>query len=162
MANRPHPEITRLRSMCTRHRSKAVELEQMFTQYVGGSIKRLLAARSAKPDEYKSAEERIKLLETRGQLLETFVKSDSDHKNAMTYQEFKNAMLLKGYMSDEKTIKKTFHNLDRNADDMISEDEFLRGVLGRRFPAEYSFKSQVDFLNDEIKKTELKAAEDGG
>merc|ERR1719361_2914002 len=138
-----------------------VELEQMFTQYVGGSMKRLLAARSATPEEYKQAEERLKVLKTRGELLETFAKSDADHKNALTYEEFKNAMLIKGYMNDEAVIKKTFRNLDVNSDDMISEAEFLRGVLGRRVREEYTFKSQIDFLNEEIKKTELKSAEDG-
>jgi len=156
-----HPEVTRLRNLATRYRSQCVELEQMFSTYIGGSIKRILAARSAQPHEYQTIEDRMKTLKLRGELLEIFVRNDVDHKNGMTYEEFKNAMLLVGFMSDEETIQRTFQKLDRNLDDMISEREFLSGVIGKGNMEEFSFKSQIDLLNSEIKAVELKSAEDG-
>jgi len=103
----------------------------------------------------------MKTLKLRGELLEIFVKNDVDHKNGMSFQEFKNAMLLVGLMQDEETIKRTFQKLDRNGDDMISESEFLAGVIGRMHTEEFSFKSQIDMLNNEIKQMELKSAETG-
>jgi len=156
-----HPEVARLRNLATRYRTRCVELEQMFSTYIGGSIKRILAARSAKPHEYQVVEDRMKTLKLRGELLEIFVKNDIDHKNGMSYEEFKNAMLLVGLMQDEQTIQRTFQKLDRNGDDMISESEFLAGVIGRMHTEEFSFKSQIDMLNNEIKQMELKSAEDG-
>lgn len=156
-----HPEVNRLRNLATRYRTRCVELEQMFSTYVGGSIKRCLAARSAKPNEYQAIEDRMKVLKTRGELLEIFVKNDVDHKNGMSFEEFKNAMVLVGFMSDEDTIRQTFRRLDSNCDNMISESEFLSGVIGRLHTEEFSFKSQIDLLNGEIKEIELKSAEDG-
>jgi len=155
-----HPEVARLRNLATRYRTRCVELEQMFSGYVGGSIKRLLAARSAKPREYQVIEDRMKVLKTRAELLEIFVKNDVDHKNGMNFEEFKNAMLLVGFMSDEEVIKRTFAKLDANRDDMISEAEYLSGVIGKA-NEDFSFKSQVDLLNKEIREIELKSAEDG-
>jgi len=155
-----HPEFTRLRHLATKYRQRNVELEQMFSTYVGGSIKRLMAARSANPHEYQSIEDRLKIVKVRGDLLEVFVRNDVDHKNAMSYDEFKNAMVLMGFMNDESTIKRTFHKMDKNIDEMISEGEFLSGVIGKMHTEEHSFKSQIDFLNNEIKQAELKSAED--
>merc|ERR1719204_648151 len=128
--------------------------------YEGGSIKRLMAARSANPHEYQAIEDRLKIIKVRGDLLEVFVRNDVDHKNAMSYDEFKNAMVLMGFMNDESTIKRTFHKMDKNIDDMISEGEFLSGVIGKMHTEEHSFKSQIDYLNNEIKQAELKSAED--
>jgi len=156
-----HPEVARLRNLATSHRTRCVELEQMFSTYIGGSIKRILAARSAKPQEYQVVEERMKTLKLRGELLEIFVKNDIDHNNGMSFEEFKNAMLLVGLMQDEQTIQRTFTKLDRNGDALISESEFLAGVIGRMHTEEFSFKSQIDMLNNEIKQMELKSAEDG-
>lgn len=155
-----HPEIARLRNLATQYRTRNVELEQMFSTYVGGSIKRLLAARSAKPQEYQVFEDRIKVLKTRAELLEIFVQNDVDHKNGMNYDEFKNAMLLVGFMSDEETIKRTFSKMDSNRDDMVSEQEYLSGVIGKG-NEDFSFKSQIDILNSELRQIELKSAEDG-
>lgn len=155
-----HPEIARLRNLATRYRTRNVELEQMFSTYVGGSIKRLLAARSAKPQEYQVIEDRMKVLKTRSELLEIFVKNDVDHKNGMNYEEFKNAMLLVGFMSDEEVIKRTFSKMDSNRDDMVSEQEYLSGVIGQA-NQDFSFKSTIELLNSEIKQIELKSAEDG-
>jgi dsDNA-specific endonuclease/ATPase MutS2 len=50
--------------------------------------------------------------------------------------------------------------MDKNIDDLISEGEFLSGVIGKMHTEEHSFKSQIDFLNNEIKQAELKSAED--
>jgi len=155
-----HPETTRLRHLATKYRQRNVELEQMFSTYVGGSIKRLMAARSANPHEYQAIEDRLKIVKVRGDLLEVFVRNDVDHKNAMSYDEFKNAMVLMGFMNDESTIKRTFHKMDKNIDEMISEGEFLSGVIGKMHTEEHSFKVQIDYLNNEVKQAELKSAED--
>jgi len=133
----------------------------MFSSYIGGSIKRLLAARSARPQEYRAFEEKEKTLKLRGELLEIFVKNDVDHQNGMSFEQFKNAMLLMGFMNDEETIKRTFRKLDKNANDLISQNEFLAGVIGKVHHEEFSFKTQIDQLNKEIKAMELKSAEDG-
>jgi len=156
-----HPETQRFRLMATRYRSKYVELESQFGQYITDAHRRLLAARSAKPEEYRIVEERQKIQKTRADLLEMFINNDVDHKNAMNYQEFKNGMLLMGFMSDESVIQRTFRQMDVDCDELISESEFLAGVLGKRRADEYSFKSQIDNLNIEIKNVELKCAEDG-
>lgn len=103
----------------------------------------------------------MKTLKLRAELLEIFAKNDVDHKNGMSFEEFKNAMLLVGFMSDEDTIRRTFKKLDRNMDDMISENEFLAGVIGKMHTEEFSFKSQIDMLNTELKLIEIKTAEDG-
>jgi len=153
-------EIKRVQGLASKYRQRAVELEQMFTNYTGNAIKRLLAARSAKPHEYLNFEEKNKISKTRGELLETFVQFDTDCKNSMSYDEFKNAMLLKGFMGDENAIKKTFHSMDKDHNAQISEREFLAGVLGKLHTEEFSFKSQIDFLINEIKEVELKHAED--
>lgn len=118
-----------------------------------------MAARSANPHEFQSVEDRLKVVKLKGDLLEVFVRNDVDHKNAMSYDEFKNAMLVMGFMSDETTIKRTFHKMDKNVDEMVSEQEFLSGVIGKMHSEEHNFKSQVDFLNSEIKLMELNSAE---
>jgi len=153
-------EVKRLAGLASKYRQRSVELEQMFTTYTGNAIKRLLAARSAKPQEYLSFEEKNKIAKTRGELLETFVQFDTECKNAMSYDEFKNAMLLKGFMADENSIKKTFHGMDKDHNAEISQREFLAGVIGKLHTEEFSFKSQIDFLTNEVKEVELKHAED--
>jgi len=158
--SKPQPEVSRLRSLASKYRSRCVELEQLFTNYVGGAIKKLLAARAAKPSEYQKFDEKLKVARTRADLLATFVQFDTECKNAMTYDEFKSAMLLKGFLADEQAIQNTFRGMDKDHNEQISEREFLGGVIGKLHSEEFSFKSQIDELNSEVRKMELKSAED--
>jgi len=154
------PEEARLARLATKYRARCLELETTFSTYLITAIKKIMASRSALPGEYKAIEERSSKIMSRGDLMETFIRSDKSMTGTISYEEFKQGLLMMGFMQNEEEIDRAFSKMDYNSDNCIDEEEFIRGTLGKSWKEENSFKGQMEYLLAEIRMVELKAAED--